>query len=530
MSSLSRRGFLHTSVGAAAAVTASAAFGAQDQEKTPEKKKSSKKSSKAKAAAPGDETPKTDADTLLQPAEDEKQILTDFPKDKLRVCVMGCGGRGGSHVDAFAGTKGDTVVVALCDPDTRHLESFVKKVKERQPNMPEPKAEQDIRKLLEDKDIDAVSIATCNHWHSLGAIWAIQAGKDVYVEKPCSHNVSEGRRLVEFARRHNKIVQHGTQSRSDGSIRAAIQFIRDGGIGKLQLARALCYKRRPTIGDVTEPQPIPPEVDYNLWLGPAPEKPLERKNLHYDWHYFWDYGNGDLGNQGVHQMDIAAWGIGAKELPRAVHSAGGRLGYVDDGQTPNTLMCLYDYGDAGKLLFEVRGLETDKVLGVGVGNIFYGTEGYVVMGAEGGVAAYTPDGEKIQGFKGQGEDHFQNFVKAVKTRQIEDLSADIEKGHISAALCHLGNISYRTGSPQPLGKSDDLVLLDGNEAVSQTWHRTKRHLANNGVDLDKAEYVMGRKLTIDPRAEMFTGEGAQEANRLLSRAYRKPFVVPDKIA
>jgi hypothetical protein len=524
MSSLSRRGFLHTSVGVAAAVTAGAALNAQAQEKDAGRSARKGAAPKEKAQAPGDESAKPQA------AEPGEPVLTEFPKDKIRVAVMGCGGRGGSHVDAFAGTKGDTVVVAVCDPDQKRMEGFAKKVKDRQPNMPEPRMERDIRKLLDDKSIDAVSIATCNHWHALGSIWAIQAGKDVYVEKPCSHNVSEGRRLVEFARRHNRIVQHGTQSRSDGSIIAAIEFIRGGGIGKLRLARALCYKRRPTIGKTQGPQTIPADIDYDLWCGPAPMEPLAREKLHYDWHYIWNYGNGDLGNQGVHQMDIAAWGIGAKELPRAVQSAGGRLGYIDDGQTPNTLMSLYDFGDAGKLLFEVRGLETDKVLGVGVGNIFYGSEGYVVIGAEGGPAAYTLDGEKIQGFKGPGEDHFQNFAKACKSRNSGDLNAEIEKGHVSAALCHLGNISYRVGSTKALAGEDDLVLLGGNEAVSQTWHRTKKHLAKNGVELDKTEYVLGRKLTIDPKAERFVGDDAQDANRLLSRPYRKPYIVPDKVA
>ena len=517
MSFLSRRGFLHTSVGVAAAVTAGAARNASGQDR-------------AKGPAGKARVSEQAADAKPQAAEEEQPALTEFPKDKIRVCVVGCGGRGGSHVDAYAGTKGDTVVVAVCDADQRRMAGFAKKVKDRQPNMPEPRMEQDVRKLLDDKSIDAVTIATTNHWHALGSIWAIQAGKDVYVEKPCSHNVTEGRRIVEFARRHNRIVQHGTQSRSDGSIRAAIQFIRDGGIGKLQLARALCYKRRPTIGKVQGEQQVPPEIDYDLWCGPAPLKPLAREKLHYDWHYIWDYGNGDLGNQGVHQMDIAAWGIGARELPRAVQSAGGRLGYIDDGQTPNTLMAMYDFGDAGKLLFEVRGLETDKILGVGVGNIFYGTEGYVVIGAEGGPAAYTPDGEKIQGFKAPGEDHFQNFVKACRSRKVEDLNADIEVGHISSALCHLGNVSYRVGSSKPLAGESDLELLGGNEAVSKTWHRTKKHLAKNGVDLATAEYVLGKKLSIDPRAEMFVGEGSREANPLLTRAYRKPYVVPDKIA
>ena len=519
MSSLSRRGFLHTSIGVAAAVTAGGALTAQGQDKPDDKPKD--------AAGAADKAQPAAADTP-KPEGESQPTIKAFPKDKIRVCVMGCGGRGGSHVDAFAG-KDDSVVVALCDPDRKRMESFAKRVGEKQPGMPEPRTEQDIRKLLEDKDIDVVSIATCNHWHALGSIWAIEAGKDVYVEKPCSHNVSEGRRIVEFARRHNRIVQHGTQSRSDGAVRAAIEFIHNGGIGKVQLARALCYKRRPSIGDVKENQPIPDWIDYDLWLGPAPERALEREKLHYEWHWFWDYGNGDIGNQGVHQMDVAAWGLGVKELPRAVQSAGGRLGYKDDGETPNTQLVFMDYGDAGKLLFEVRGLETEKILGVGVGNIFYGTEGYVVIGLDTGPAAFTPDGEKIRSLRGSGRDHFANFIKAVKSRKVEDLNADIEVGHISSALCHIGNVSYRVGEEKPLG-DEDLVLLDGSDAVARTWHRTRKHLANNGVNLETEKYVLGKKLAIDPKGEQFTGEGSREANLLLTRKYRAPYVVPDRIA
>ena len=518
MSSLSRRGFLHTSVGVAA-IAAGASLSARAQETAgdAEAAAGTQKPKKADPAAPAEKTEKA-----------EPKILKEFPKDKVRVCVMGCGGRGGSHVDAFAG-KDESVVVAICDPDRRHMESFAKRISEKQPGLPDVKMEQDIRKLLEDKEIDAVSIATPNHWHTLGSIWAIEAGKDVYVEKPLSHNVSEGRRLVEVARRHNRIVQHGTQSRSDGAVQAAIKFIEDGGIGKVTLARALCYKRRPSIGDSQGSQPIPQHIDYDLWLGPAPERPLEREKLHYEWHWFWDYGNGDIGNQGVHQMDVAAWGLGVKQLPTAVQSAGGRLGYKDDGETPNTLLSLFDYGDAGKLLFEVRGLETEKILGVGVGNIFYGTEGYVVIGADSGIAAYTPDGEKMQSLRGPGKNHFANFIKAVQSRNVEDLTANVEVGHLSSALCHLGNISYQVGKPQPIG-SGDLELLGGDETAVRTWHRTKRHLANNGVDLEKEQYVLGRRLTIDPQSESFTGDGAREANPLLTRKYRKPYVVPDKIA
>src|SRR5688500_5140971 len=362
----------------------------------------------------------------------------------VRVSTVGFNGRGGDHIGNLSKMKG-VRFTALCDADENVLRSGVARLSKDGAQVDGFK---DIRKLLENKNVDVVTIATPNHWHSLGAIWAVQAGKDVYVEKPLSHNVSEGRRLVEFARRHNRIVQHGTQSRSDGAVRAAMEFIHNGGIGKVQLARALCYKRRTSIGETQGSQPIPPHIDYDLWLGPAPERPLEREKLHYEWHWFWDYGNGDIGNQGVHQIDVAAWGLGVKGLPTAVQSAGGRLGYKDDGETPDTQLAFFDYGDAGKLLFEVRGLETEKILGVGVGNIFYGTEGYVVIGLDSGPAAFTPDGERMQSLRGSGRSHFANFIKAVKSRKVEDLNADVEVGHVSSALCHLGNISYQVGSPK----------------------------------------------------------------------------------
>jgi predicted dehydrogenase len=249
------------------------------------------------------------------------------------------------------------------------------------------------------------------------AIWAMQNGKDVYVEKPVSHNVFEGRRCVEAARKYQRICQTGTQCRSMAGTREAMDFLHSGKLGKISLARGLCYKSRGSIGKVKSEQAPPQTVDYDLWCGPAPKKPLMREKLHYDWHWVWDTGNGDLGNQGIHQMDVARWGLGKNELARTVLSLGGRFGYVDDGETANTQLCVYDYGDC-KLIFEVRGLSTAKLYGAGVGVLFYGTEGYMVCPTYDSAIARTYDGETIARFKG-GDDHYGNFVRAVRSRRVE---------------------------------------------------------------------------------------------------------------
>ena len=271
--------------------------------------------------------------------------------DDIRVAVIGFNGRGGDHLGGLAKVKGCRIA-GLCDVDTKVLEKGQKGQADKGVTV---EAYTDIRKLLESKNIDAVSIATPNHWHSLAALWAIQAGKDVYVEKPVSHNVFEGRKVVEAARKYQKIVQTGTQSRSSFAIREAVAWVKAGNLGKLTVARGLCYKPRPSIGKVTEPQPPPPEVNYDLWCGPAPMDPIRRKRFHYDWHWIWNYGNGDLGNQGIHQMDIARWFLGEMELSPRILSLGGRLGYEDDGETANTQIIYHEYTKA-PLLFEVRGL------------------------------------------------------------------------------------------------------------------------------------------------------------------------------
>src|SRR5206468_4137355 len=388
--------------------------------------------------------------------------------DAIRVAVVGFGGRGAEHIREMRGLANKNVrIAALCDVDSKILNAGVESFAKRNEKV---ERYTDIRRLLENKDVDAITIATPNHWHSLATIWAVQAGKDVYVEKPVSHNVWEGRKAVEAARKHGKIVQTGTQSRSSNGIKEAIEWVRAGNLGKINIARGLCYKRRPSIGKTVGPQPVPDYIDYDLWCGPAPLAPPRRngpKNgpIHYDWHWFWDYGCGDLGNQGIHQMDIARWFLGEDALSPRVASIGGRLGYEDDGETPNTQFVFHDYEKA-PLIFEVRGLP-----------------------------------EKT------------------------DLNADILQGHLSSALCHTGNVSYRLGHQ---ANPDEIrERIKGEKDALETFERMAEHLAANGVDLTKTKATIGVALKMDPGKEQFLGNG--EANKLLTRDYRKPFVVPEKV-
>jgi predicted dehydrogenase len=440
--------------------------------------------------------------------------------ERLNVAVLGLHGRGKDHINGLAG-KYNCVVTHVCDPDTAQANAAITQVRKMQGS--EPRFVQDIRRIMDDKSIHIVSIATPNHWHALAAIWAMQAGKDVYCEKPVSHNVSEGRRIVEVARKTNKICQTGTQSRSGIGIAEGIEFIKSGKLGKLQVARALCYKSRPSIGKVNGDQAVPKTVDYNLWAGPAPDSPVHRRQFHYDWHWQWNWGNGDLGNQGIHEMDVARWGLGKNEMPRSVISLGGRFGYVDDGQTANTQLAVFDYGDT-ELIFEVRGLSTKPYRGASVGIVFHCTDGYLVVNNYNSSRAYSPSGELLRTFAGKPESplHYNNFVSAVRSRRREDLKADIEQGHLSSALCHLANISYRLGRPTNFEPRTDTFGEDRQAVEALT--RMEEHLRANQVPLEKTTYLLGRKLNIDNKTESFVNDA--EANRMLTREYRKGFVVP----
>jgi predicted dehydrogenase len=441
--------------------------------------------------------------------------------DDIRIAIIGFNSRGKEHIEANRKIPG-VRVVALCDADKDVLKREADEFDKRHEPL---ETYTDIRKLLENPNIDAVSIATPNHWHSLMGIWACQAGKDVYVEKPVSHNVFEGRKLVEAGRAHKRIVQTGTQSRSNTALREAIAWVQAGEIGKIKVARGLCYKPRGSIGKTIGPQPIPASVDYDLWCGPAPKEPLRRKNLHYDWHWVWPTGSGDIGNQGIHQMDIIRWAAGKDHLSPRIMSIGGRLGYEDDGQTPNTQMAVHDYGDM-LLIFEVRGLpeksgskQMDKYRGESVGHVIECEGGYLA-----GTSAYDKDGKVIKKFQG-GENHHANFIKAVRSRKTSDLNADILEGHLSSALCHTGNISHRLGkeASQPALRE----AIKSNAAAQETLGRMEEHLAANGVNLDQTKLTLGAFLEMNPKTEKFISN--PEANKMLTRHYRAPYIVPDKV-
>ena len=437
----------------------------------------------------------------------------------IRVAVVGFGGRGGSHISAFSSMKG-TRLVALCDVDQKVLDGQVTKMSEKTGG--DVKGYRDIRQLLEAKDIDAVSIATPNHWHSLGAIWAVQSGRDVYLEKPVSHNVWEGRQLVKAARKHDRIVQTGTQCRSSRQgIAEAVKWVAEGNLGKITVARGLCYKRRPSIGKTSGAQPLPPNVDYDLWCGPAEKNPLRRSKLHYDWHWVWSTGNGDLGNQGIHQMDICRWFLNEPALAPKVLSFGGRLGYDDDGETANTQI-VYQAYEKAPLLFEVRGLETPKHLDAAVGCLIHCEGGHILVPDYSSAIAFDKEGKEIKKWSGS-TDHFANFITAVRSRKSADLHADILDGHLSSALCHTGNISYRLGLKKSREELESAFKTD--HALTESFGRMTEHLSQNKVDPAQEPLTLGMSLTMDPATERFTGNDA--ANTMLTREYRAPFVVPE---
>jgi len=440
------------------------------------------------------------------------------PNDTLRVAVTGVRGRGLEHVKALLALK-NVEIAAICDVNSNIVDKAMKAIEEKQGK--KPAFHQDYRKLIEDKSIDAVTIATSNHTHALLAIWGLQAGKHVYVEKPVSHNLWEGRKIVEAARKYGKVCQTGTQSRSYKGFQEAVKFLQEGKLGKVKVARALCYNPRPSIGH-TDDEAVPAGIDYNLWLGPAPERPFNKTRFFYNWHWFWDYGNGDLGNQGVHQIDILRWALGRKDLPKKVLAVGGRFGYQDDGETPNSLVVAWEWAEGPQMIFELRGLETQPYKDVKVGCIFHCENGLLTFNrAE--ATAFDKGGEVIQKFTGQG-DHFQNFLDAVRANKPDGLTADIEQGHISAAYCHLGNISYRLGGLYAMYKVRPWIE---NEDAADTFDRYKDHMTANDVQPEQTQVTVGKALTVDAKAERFVND--PDADALLKREYRKPFVVPDTV-
>lgn len=434
--------------------------------------------------------------------------------DRVRVAICGVHGRGMDHVHNYAQLQ-NVEIAAVCEVDENVLRDRVATMEKH--GIPKPKTYVDIRKLLEDKSIDAISIATPNHWHSLMGIWGCQAGKDVYVEKPCCHNLWEGRQLVAAAQKYQRMVQHGTQIRSATAIREGMQKLHEGLIGDIYLSRGLCFKWRDTIGHAAV-EPIPAGVHYNLWTGPAPEHAFTRNRFHYNFHWWWMYGNGDLGNQGVHQVDVARWGLGVG-FPNKVSAVGGHFMFEDDQETPNTLNCAFEFdlpGGKRKMMeMEVRHWITHHEAEIGtpelgtpepkrkpgtpklgpmagshntVGDIFYGSKGYFATGDE--------DADTYKVWLGADQEpqtsvhagaevaHFKNFIDCVISRKKEELNAPIEEGYISAGLIHLANTSYR----------------------------------------------LGRTLNFNPETQQVIGD--EEAANLLrdgDRGYRAPFVVPENV-
>lgn len=450
-------------------------------------------------------------------AEEKK---TTSPSNRLRVAVLGCRIRGKQHVQELAHVR-DCEIAYVCDPD-RDLASELAATVEKQQGSA-PKAVQDLRRVFDDPTVDAVFIATPNHWHALAAIWAMEAGKDVYVEKPVSHELTEGRRIVQVARKTGRICQGGTQNRSNGALAAAIDYLKQGKLGEVKLARSIVYGGRGSIGGPGHYE-VPASVDYNLWAGPAPLSPLTRPQFHYDWHWFWETGNGELGNNNIHSLDICRWGLGLTGLGGAVLSYGGRLGYTDAGQTPNTQVVIFDFGDK-TIVAETRGLKTAPFQrDFNGGWLFEGTKGFIA-----GTSLFDPDGKLVSTFTGKSESHFANFLKAVRSRKRADLNAEILEGHQSTALCHLGNISWRLGRKASLAEiREELAKLKLQENLLQTFDRTVQHLRENKVDLEETKLTLGPLLELDPAREVFANSGP--ANALLSREYRPPFIVPAESA
>ncbi|MEK6261785.1 MAG: Gfo/Idh/MocA family oxidoreductase [Planctomycetota bacterium] len=445
--------------------------------------------------------------------------------ETIRVGVAGIHGQGNAHIDQYLGLEG-CQVTHLIDPDSSLFESRGKKIQEKWGAT--PKCLQDIREALDDKNLDAISIATPNHWHSLITIWACQAGKDVYVEKPLCHNIVEGRRCVEAARKYKRIVQHGTQQRSSSGRANEIAAVQSGKYGKLLVSKGYCCKPRWSIGHKAPAKPRA-DLDFNLWLGPAAEQPHHGNLVHYNWHWFWDFGNGDIGNQGIHELDVARWAIQGATLPDKVWSLGGRFAEGDQGQTPNMQMAVFEYGET-LLVFEVRGLvdkPTDSPFKLKVGNEYYTTEGMIANNKFIPKDGSAPQNLDQFGAKVTPGGAWGSFLHAVRSRNVSDCNADVELGHHSCALIHAANASYRLGQSVPFDAKS--AKLGDNRAVVETFENITRNLQGVGLKLEDASYQLGRTLTLDSQTERFIGDGAEQANAFLTRKYRAPFVVPEQV-
>jgi predicted dehydrogenase len=460
----------------------------------------------------------------------------------VRIGIIGFNAQGYGHLQNYLpGSKSKldgAILAAICDVDDKVLAKGREAAEKA--GLKSVAEFKDYRKMLESKNVDAVVIATPNHQHSIMTILALQAGKDVYVEKPLSHNIWEGRQAVEAAKKYTKnITLIGTQNRSSEQIMKAIEMIRSGKLGKLKYVTGTCYKPRDSIGQHTGPQPIPAGLDYDLWTGPAPLVPPTRNSskgtVHYDWHWFWNYGGGDISNQGIHQMDVARWMLGAKGLPKDVMSFGGRFGYRDDAETPNTLVSVMNF-DQAPLIFEVRGLGRKKDMRAmdvyrksSVGVVAQCENGYVNVSETGAAVVYDNQGQKVQGFEGADNGaHRKNWIKALQSRKV--VHGLIEEGHYSTSLCHLANLSYLAGAEKSNAQLAEAVASD--RAAKEAYTRTLEHLKANEINLDATKPIVGALLQVDAKREMVTAREkivADNANKhqIRKRTGRAPFTIPE---
>lgn len=454
------------------------------------------------------------------------------PSDEIRVACVGIRSRGNAHIGGFSGLSG-VKVVALCDVDESVLNTRLREAAEK--GRP-AKGYTDLRKLLEDDSIDVVSLATPNHLHALHTIWACQAGKHVYVEKPISHNIWEGRQAVRAARKYGRIVQAGTQSRSSKGIADGVAWIQAGNLGAITHAWGTCFKPRKSIGKVDGPQIVPPTVHWDLYCGPRGVSPLTRRQLHYDWHWQMATGNGDLGNQGIHQMDHCRWGLGENGLAPRVFSVGGRFGYDDDGDSPNTQFICLDY-EAAPLIFEVRGLPKDKAarsknwggsmdrrMGSSIGATIHAEGGYLHIPNYSSSRAYDKEGNLVQKWSGA-SNHFGNFIDAVRAGDPGKLNGGIEQGHFSSALCHMGLDSHRLGAAA--GRDEIRAAIAGHGLGSSAFDRFCAHLDANEVDPAAHPATLGRILNLDPSSEKYIDD--DEACDLARGSYVPGFEVPGDV-
>jgi predicted dehydrogenase len=442
--------------------------------------------------------------------------------EEIRVGVVGCGGRGGHHVARFGSQEG-VRVTAVCDPDGKRKAGAAARIKERFGN--EPVQFIDPRKLIERGELDAISVATMQYWHALPTIWACQAGMDVFVEKPLAHFIQEGQRMVQAARKYNRLVQIGTQARSRKSTIDTIRFLQEGGLGKIEYITAFANKPRTSIGKRDTPLPIPEDLDYDLWCGPADDGPIFRDRLQYDCSFTWDKGDGESCNQGVHEMDMARWLLGEPGLPRRTISMGGRFVFDDAGDVPNTQITYYDFPTA-PVLYEVHNLREEK--GSDKVPTFRGYRTDTCAHCEGGYAmvrtghVFDHDGKRIQSFGG-GEDLFENFIRAVRGQRREDLDADILGGHVSTAVTHVGNISYRVG--EQASQSECRERIAGVPLFEEMFDRLVDHLKAHEIDVDAKTITLGEWLDVDTEKECIKDH--DDANAIVRGFYRAPYLLPE---